>query len=100
MHIRRESVNGVLVTHTIDGVDQLQDPSLIQKAVNAGTALGRVVKSAVTREKVRVPLEETARRMAICKGCEFYINARCRKCGCYMNLKSRLETEHCPIGKW
>ena len=25
---------------------------------------------------------------------------RCRKCGCGVSLKVRLEYEHCPIGKW
>lgn len=43
-----------------------------------------------------------ASRLEICKTCEFY-RARtnqCRKCGCFMKLKTRLEHARCPIGKW
>jgi hypothetical protein len=41
-------------------------------------------------------------RLEICKGCEFY-RARtnqCKKCGCFMKLKTLLEKAKCPIGKW
>lgn len=41
-------------------------------------------------------------RLEICKVCEFY-RARtnqCRKCGCFMKLKTKLEHAKCPIGKW
>ena len=26
--------------------------------------------------------------------------ARCRKCGCIMNMKARLINAECPVGKW
>jgi len=26
--------------------------------------------------------------------------SRCLKCGCFMNIKARLVTSKCPIGKW
>jgi len=41
-------------------------------------------------------------RLEVCKVCEFY-RARtnqCRKCGCFMKLKTKLEHAKCPIGKW
>ncbi len=41
-------------------------------------------------------------RLEICKLCEFY-RARtnqCKKCGCFMKLKTKLENAKCPLGKW
>lgn len=41
-------------------------------------------------------------RLDICKSCEFYRQAtnQCKKCGCFMKLKTKLEDATCPIGKW
>lgn len=50
----------------------------------------------------RSPEELAAYRLEICKTCEFY-RARtnqCKKCGCFMKLKTNLEHAKCPIGKW
>lgn len=45
--------------------------------------------------------EEHAKRMARCASCEFLTeNKRCLKCGCFMELKSRLEGMKCPIAIW
>lgn len=41
-------------------------------------------------------------RLNICNSCEF-INKRlmkCKKCGCFMKLKSTLNEAKCPVGKW
>jgi len=46
--------------------------------------------------------ELTESRMQICRGCPELIKltTQCKKCGCVMSLKTRLEAAHCPIGKW
>lgn len=41
-------------------------------------------------------------RLAICNECP-WLNKRlmkCKKCGCFMHLKSTLKQATCPIGKW
>jgi hypothetical protein len=76
------------------------EPSLWQKAKNLTRAAGRVGKAAVKGAKIAAAPEEIERRMAICQGCEFFTGKSCKKCGCNINFKARLETEHCPIGKW
>jgi len=50
----------------------------------------------------RSGLELREQRLAICAGCEFFRqqSKTCRKCGCFMKLKTTLESAHCPIGKW
>jgi hypothetical protein len=42
------------------------------------------------------------RRMEICKACPELIPVinQCKKCGCLMELKTKLEAAKCPLGKW
>jgi hypothetical protein len=41
-------------------------------------------------------------RYEICKACPELIKATktCKKCGCFMAAKTKLELAVCPIGKW
>jgi len=41
-------------------------------------------------------------RLSICNTCEFFNkrSVRCRKCGCFMKLKSTLKQAKCPLHKW
>ena len=46
--------------------------------------------------------ELTKSRMLICKACPELIKltTQCKKCGCFMAAKTKLEKASCPIGKW
>ena len=46
--------------------------------------------------------EQAAPRMTICQECEFFISATasCKKCGCFMKMKTRLPLAKCPVHKW
>lgn len=41
-------------------------------------------------------------RLEICHACPEFINptTQCKKCGCVMQLKTKLKEAECPIGKW
>jgi hypothetical protein len=41
-------------------------------------------------------------RIAICKACPELIKLtkQCRKCGCFMAIKTKIEKASCPMGKW
>ncbi len=47
-------------------------------------------------------------RMDVCRECEHSVackhNARqvckCKACGCWLSLKTKLRNERCPVGKW
>jgi hypothetical protein len=43
-----------------------------------------------------------AYRLDICKQCPWLDKrlVKCRKCGCFMKLKSTLKQAKCPIDKW
>ena len=48
------------------------------------------------------PDELAISRFDICKGCPELIKltSQCKKCGCIMRIKTKLEAAKCPIGKW
>jgi Family of unknown function (DUF6171) len=75
-------------------------PPMMEMAKNAVLAAARTSKQIASGKRVMVSGEEQARRLAICKACEFFTGSRCLKCGCVIRWKSRLATEHCPIQKW
>lgn len=41
-------------------------------------------------------------RMAICESCPFFISLtrQCKKCGCFMDAKTKLADATCPENKW
>jgi hypothetical protein len=47
-------------------------------------------------------LELAENRIEICKACPELIKltTQCKKCGCFMSVKTKMEAAKCPIGKW
>ena len=46
-------------------------------------------------------VEVQQQRISVCNSCEFLtITRNCKKCGCFVDAKTRLATQHCPINKW
>jgi hypothetical protein len=46
--------------------------------------------------------ETEEHRYSICTSCEEFFKPthQCKKCGCFMNVKTKLEASKCPLGKW
>ena len=51
-------------------------------------------------KSILVPKNEQNRRLDSCKKCDHYKLGFCKKCGCYMPLKTKLSKATCPIDKW
>jgi len=52
---------------------------------------------------VIVPEETLEQRRSLCNQCEFKKDskpAKCRKCGCAINIKTLFTWQKCPIDKW
>ncbi len=49
-----------------------------------------------------ISLEDSNARLSICKECPELIKltTQCKKCGCFMAAKTKLENARCPLGKW
>lgn len=56
------------------------------------------LKILLSDERLKISKE----RLAICETCEFFVNktTKCEKCGCFMEYKSLMLSQECPIGKW
>ncbi len=50
----------------------------------------------------RVENEIAIERLNICKQCPQLIKltSQCKKCGCFMDAKTKLPNAECPLGKW
>lgn len=53
-------------------------------------------------QEAKVPLSVLQERLDVCSTCPQFIKAtkQCKKCGCFMNLKAKLENATCPLGLW
>lgn len=50
----------------------------------------------------RATKELAEERLDICKACPDVVPVvnQCKRCGCFMDLKTTLKISKCPIGKW
>jgi hypothetical protein len=53
-------------------------------------------------DRFKVPAEVQEQRMDMCLQCEhlFRPTKQCKKCGCFMGIKTWVRDLECPIGKW
>lgn len=80
------------------GVAKPSVVSMISTAASAAVDEAKAVYDGVGK----VPESEKKRRMEICEACDQFdpSGKRCRKCGCFMALKTAMRSQACPIGKW
>jgi hypothetical protein len=79
-------------------------PSKLQMAKNLGNSIVKNVAHVAKGERLKVTPEEAKTRMNTCLGCEFLVGdsnkERCKKCGCWLRMKTQFKAESCPVGKW
>ena len=75
-------------------------PSIVEMGKNLAKTLTDTVKSVVAGEGAMTAEDQASARLKICQSCEFYVNERCTKCGCFMAVKTHLKAANCPVGKW
>ncbi len=71
-------------------------PGLLRMAMSAAKAAAGFAGSGFKT----APVDIQRKRLQTCGACEHHTGVRCRICGCFTNVKSRLLHENCPIGKW
>ncbi len=89
-------MGGTVMTATQAGADPANGPGLLRMAVSATKAMMKFIGSGL---KTTAP-DLQQRRLATCQTCEHHTGLRCRICGCFTNVKTRMAHEQCPIGKW
>jgi tetratricopeptide (TPR) repeat protein len=71
-------------------------PGLLRMGLSAARSMTRFVRSGFKTAEGEV-LEQ---RVRACAACEHHTGLRCKVCGCFTNVKTRLAHEVCPAGKW
>ena len=89
-------MGGSVMTATQTGTDPSSGPGLLRMAVSATKAMMKFIGSGL---KTTAP-DIQQNRLATCQACEHHTGLRCRICGCFTNVKTRMAHEQCPIGKW
>ena len=64
--------------------------------------IAETVESVETEEEFLLNKQSRSeQRMAVCKQCpELRALNNCRQCGCFMDIKTRIYSAVCPLGKW
>ena len=71
-------------------------PGLLRMAMSASKAMATFIGSGMKA----TPADLQQKRMQTCATCEHHTGMRCKICGCFTHVKSRMAHEDCPIGKW
>jgi hypothetical protein len=93
--------NKVFNINTVNSNHDEKPPTALNKARSFGYALFKEAKQTLLGEP-KIKKEEANQRIKICESCEFFDKrmAQCKKCGCFLKLKTLMRSQHCPIGKW
>jgi len=77
-------------------------PSTSQVIKNAVSSISQNLQQVISGNGIMVEASVADARLAICQKCDFFEknNNRCKKCGCYMEIKTKLKVEKCPERKW
>jgi hypothetical protein len=77
-------------------------PPLKEMVFGLTDAIKDSIQNLVSRGVILAKEEVADKRMQLCLDCEFFIKDQCRcsKCGCFMKVKTRLDTSKCPVNKW
>jgi hypothetical protein len=73
-----------------------EPPGALKQAANF---LGAVIQHGLAGLP-RASAEDTERRLAICRTCDFLVQGRCGKCGCPVAAKAAWAEQTCPAEKW
>lgn len=73
---------------------------LQEKIRRLQTAASKLATETIPFQKTTPEVQ--AKRWEICQSCEFLyrVTNSCRKCGCFMEVKTWMATQRCPIKKW
>jgi hypothetical protein len=88
------------IKNTLAAENLSEFPSAFQMARNLLKQAWTTSIDVAKGQPLLASAEKAAARMDICKGCEFFREPRCTKCGCFMDKKVHLESSQCPTNKW
>lgn len=77
-------------------------PPLQEQIQNIIEATTKATQEALNGGEIFTSDQIQEQRLLICSVCDSLDKdtARCTECGCFVQIKSRVTTEQCPLGKW
>jgi predicted Zn-ribbon and HTH transcriptional regulator len=81
-------------------MNQVDMPKIPEMSKELAKTLADLIKAGVLKKVVIVDDKIEQERFSICSSCEYLVEDRCRKCGCFMKKKVKLAPAKCPIDKW
>ena len=75
-------------------------PKISQQAMNLALSVGNAMAYAKATGKIKAEKEVIAKRQSICGDCPHKVDNRCSACGCFLTLKTGIQSESCPLKKW
>ena len=96
-YIKSEPINDI-EREQKEKIDPLSFPSVTQMGKNLASSVFDYAKSGFKNTDD----EKYEKRLEVCGGCESFehSSSRCRECGCFMEIKAKMESAKCPLGKW
>lgn len=75
---------------------------LAEKVRNLSNTLGQVAQQARKGEQIIAEKPLWQQRQEICDTCPHFKipGGICKKCGCFMKVKTKIQTAKCPLDKW
>jgi tetratricopeptide (TPR) repeat protein len=89
----------ILVSAAVSDPARSQDrvgAGLLRKGLSAARSVTRFVASGLKL----TDSDLLKSRLELCASCEHHTGLRCKVCGCFTNVKTRMAAETCPAGKW
>jgi tetratricopeptide (TPR) repeat protein len=71
-------------------------PGLLRSGLSAARSVTRFLASGMKLTDAAA----LQTRLRACADCEHHTGLRCKVCGCFTNVKTRMAVEKCPAGKW
>jgi hypothetical protein len=96
----------VKLRHICEASARRRDPAAFPPLTIQAVNLGRAFWDWAVSGFSMATEAEQARRLEVCRACEWFVpeSVRCRHmgCGCYLTVKVKLLTSHCPLSspKW
>lgn len=78
------------------GSDEPPTPSMMEQISSVGMSVATWLAAGAPN----VDRSQRSERLRKCAHCEHLKGTRCALCGCFVRVKSWMQTETCPIGRW
>lgn len=75
-------------------------PSLASQAKTLTLTVANALAHAAKTGNVKADDATIKKRVETCQSCRQLQGLRCSSCGCYVHLKTGIQVEKCPLGKW